>query len=395
MTGVGLGASNISIVDGYFTQVMGNGITAGGIQANGHHPSDPRMTNSGIVISGNILYNNSALFTSTVPIFLTYVQYSTVSHNDISMATYSGICHGYGWGSNDEGGSVWYEKDGLYKYQPEYQTPSTMKNNLIDGNLIHHYGYVLKDLGGIYSLGRAPETFIINNYMYDSPYKGLYPDEGSSNLTFINNLGFSDDLWYGPNDEDVTFHTGNLTLVDNWGKFGDVPDGFPNHTGNHSDTFIRNFIVADVSQTSAVAQKAAYRAGILPGRRAGRPISNNATLADGFLAIGSSGGHLAVNVTNFDDVDFTGLTLDVWAEDSSLESITVPGSVPANNFAVATYQAEKSGEQKYQGYSLIPEPADRTEEYTLGDRDCIAGVTGMNFVYGQIRSLISRVVGWL
>ena len=52
---VGLGASHISIVDGYFTQIMGGSITAGGIQADAHHPNDPRMVNSHVTISGNIL----------------------------------------------------------------------------------------------------------------------------------------------------------------------------------------------------------------------------------------------------------------------------------------------------------------------------------------------------
>ncbi|EFQ92467.1 hypothetical protein CFE70_005016 [Pyrenophora teres f. teres 0-1] len=72
ITGTGLGANNIAIKDGYFTQVMGNSITAGGIRADAHHPSDARMTNSQIEISGNIFYNVSSLFSSTVPILATY-----------------------------------------------------------------------------------------------------------------------------------------------------------------------------------------------------------------------------------------------------------------------------------------------------------------------------------
>jgi len=83
LTGVGLGASNVAVRDGYFSQVMGNSITAGGIRADAHHPSDSRMINTRLEISGNIFYNVSSLFSSTVPILTTYVQYSTISHNDI------------------------------------------------------------------------------------------------------------------------------------------------------------------------------------------------------------------------------------------------------------------------------------------------------------------------
>src|SRR5687768_4949087 len=45
LTGVGLGASYVTVEKGYFSQVMGNSITAGGIRADAHHPSDARMTN--------------------------------------------------------------------------------------------------------------------------------------------------------------------------------------------------------------------------------------------------------------------------------------------------------------------------------------------------------------
>ena len=59
LTTVGLGASRISVLDNYFTQIMGNGITVGGVQADSHHPSDQRMAISGLTLSGNIFYNNT------------------------------------------------------------------------------------------------------------------------------------------------------------------------------------------------------------------------------------------------------------------------------------------------------------------------------------------------
>lgn len=332
-------------MDGYFTQVMGNSVTAGGIKANSHHPDDQHMLNTEITISGNIFYNNSALFSSTVNILATYLQSSTISHNDIHIAPYSGLCHGYGWGANDEGGSPEYINRGLYQYQPLYTTPTIMKDNIIDGNLIHGYGRSHTDLGGIYTLSRAPGTLVSNNYVYDAGWFGIYPDEGSGNITFSNNECFSNGGWYSPNDWSEDLNTGYNTVIDNWGKVGEELDGFPDHSGRRGNTFLRNYIVGDVSETSLRAQRAAYRAGVLPGARAGRPVSNNDNLADGYLSLGpGNDGTLAVNLTNFDDVDLTDLSFKVSAEDAVVDPIDVPTSVLADSFAVATYNIEGANE---------------------------------------------------
>lgn len=256
VTGVGLGANNVAVKDGYFTQVMGNSITAGGIRADAHHPSDTRMTNSRIEISGNIFYNVSSLFSSTVPILATYVQNTLISHNDIYIAPYSGICIGYGWGSNDAGGSSEYVNRGLYKYQPKYTTPTTLMNNRIEGNLIHGYGYSHTDLGAIYTLSKNPSTYIVENYAFDSSGFGAYTDEGSNSYFIQNNILLSNGIWYARNG----VNTANNTITGNYGKSGSGMSG--------------NTIVSDISQVSASAKQIAQRAGVLPEKRAGRPVSN-------------------------------------------------------------------------------------------------------------------------
>ncbi|KAK6841189.1 hypothetical protein PG987_002049 [Apiospora arundinis] len=262
---LGLGASDVSITDGYFTQVMGNSISVGGIQAEAHHPTTERQTVTRITIAGNIFTNNSALFSSTVPVFLSYLQYSTVSHNDIYTTPYSGICHGYGWGSNDAGGSQEYVNRGLYKYQPKYSTPTTLKNNVIDGNLVHGYGQSHTDLGGVYTLSTSPSTYVTNNYVYDSGYWGLYNDEGSNSYVQLNNIFFGNQGWYVAN-RNGPMHTGNNTLIDNYGKAGQGLDGKPNGSGTQGDTYLRNYIVSDLSKTSAEAQEER-----VPLRRAAGP----------------------------------------------------------------------------------------------------------------------------
>jgi hypothetical protein len=259
-SGVGLGTSYIAVRDGYFSQVMGNSLTVGGIRADAHHPSDARMTVSNVEISGNIFRNVSSLFSSTVPIFASYVQNTNISYNDISYSPYSGICIGYGWGSNDAGGSQEYVNRGLYTFQPKYTTPTTLKNNLIKGNLLSHYGLSHTDLGAIYTLSYNPGTLITENYAFDSSGFGVYTDEGSNTYTITNNVMMSTDQWYAQNGQ----NTANNTITGNFGKSG------RNINGNN--------LIQNVSQASTAGKRVAYRAGIPPEQRAGRPVSNNPNL---------------------------------------------------------------------------------------------------------------------
>jgi hypothetical protein len=255
-SGVGLGASNIAIREAFFSQVMGNSITAGGVRGDAHHPSDTRMLSSKISIENNIFRNVSSLFSSTVPIFASYVQSSSISHNDIDIAPYSGICHGFGWGANDAGGSSEYEKRGLYQYQPKYSTPTVSRDNKIVGNLLHRYGLSHTDLGALYTLSKSPNTIIRENYAYDSTGFGMYTDEGSNSYDIEKNVLLSSGIWYAQNG----VNTANNTITGNWGKTG------PTRQGNN--------IVGSLDAAGQEAKGIAQRAGVEMGKRAGRPVSN-------------------------------------------------------------------------------------------------------------------------
>jgi len=216
LSGVGLGANHVSIADASFAQIMGNSITGGGLRADAHHPSDPRMTNSHISISNNAFYNVSTLYSSTVPIFLSYVQQSTISHNEIDTTPYSAICIGYGWGSNDVGGTSEYVNRGLYSFQPRYTTPTISTSNRIEGNRIRNYGYGHTDLGAIYTLSKSPSTYITENYAFDSTGFGLYNDEGSNGYIMTNNVLMSTGIWSATNGAGTT----NNSYTGNWYRQG-------------------------------------------------------------------------------------------------------------------------------------------------------------------------------
>ena len=322
---VGLGASDVSVTHGYFTQVMGNSITAGGIRADAHHPSDPRMVNTRITIANNIFFNNSALFSSTVPIFASYFQYSNISHNDIFVTPYSGLCVGYGWGANDAGGSKEYENRGLYNgISPRYTTPTTFRDIVVEGNLIHRFGFSHTDLGGIYTLSKSPSSRITGNYVYDSQYFGLYNDEGSNSFVITNNIFQTRGAWNVVNTNGGIGTAGNLTNTGNWA---------PGAGG-------ANRAASSVAQTGTAGMRVAYRAGVEPRFRAGRPVSNDPALKDANLDIVKTDGQVSVQLSNFDDGALEGVVFSVTAASggSLTPGAAPPTTVPANGAAAATFR---------------------------------------------------------
>lgn len=320
LTGVGLGASYVTIEKGYFSQVMGNSITAGGIRADAHHPSDVRMINHHLTIANNIFYNVSILYSSTVPIFASYVQDSLISHNDIDTTPYSAICIGYGWGSNDAGGTSEYVNRGLYNFQPRYTTPTVSKNNRVDGNLLHRYGYGHTDLGALYTLSTSPSTYVTANYAFDSSGFGMYTDEGSHSYIIADNVLLQNGIWSAVNGA----NTINNTYTGNFYRSGGARQG---------NTQIQNIESAPVA-----AKRTAYRAGVLPALRGGRAVSNPSNVGEGVVTLGAQGGNVVVTVENFDDGVFTGVVFSVTAGGSGVTAVNAPTTARANAGTTATFK---------------------------------------------------------
>ncbi|SCV50440.1 uncharacterized protein FFB14_11436 [Fusarium fujikuroi] len=346
VTGTGYGANKVSVTGCYFTQVMGNSITAGGTNPNAHHPKDTRMINRGISIQENIFYNTSSLYPSTVPIFASYVQYSDFTNNDISQVPYSGFCIGYGWGLVDAGGSPLYQQRGTYKYWPVYDTPTTSMNNVVHGNLIQNFGNALTDLGGIYTLGKSPGTYITENHIQSSRGYAVYTDEGTNSHLFQRNNQFGIS-WLHANEGGL-FTTGNNTFQDNIRYNGaDVVD-FANGTAPLGHTYQRNYWVRNLNQTTALSAKVGWRAGIPPAKRAGHPVANSNNSPDAAIELefpSSGNGAVLLRVSNFDDVDFTSVKISASITPSTnftLSTVSVPSSIPANSFAVAKYKVTGS-----------------------------------------------------
>ncbi|MEW2121456.1 DUF1349 domain-containing protein [Streptomyces sp. NPDC005474] len=215
-TGVGLGADTITATGNVFTQDAGGGIVVGGLQADAHHPSDSRMTNRNITLSNNLIHDVALEYRDMSAILVTYVNAATVSHNEVYNLPYSGLTIGYGWGTNDIGGSQDYVNRGLYNYQPTYTTATTAANNHVTDNYIHDIMQQMNDGGCIYTLSASPGSTNERNYCHtNNSYYGFYHDEGSRNFTDTNNVFRNTGSW-GHENAGSTNNTGALTLTDNW-----------------------------------------------------------------------------------------------------------------------------------------------------------------------------------
>ncbi|MFD4506605.1 DUF1349 domain-containing protein [Streptomyces sp. NPDC058457] len=215
-TGVGLGADTVTATGNVFTQDAGGGIVVGGLQADAHHPSDSRMTNQNITLSNNLIHDVALDYRDMSSILLTYVSGATVSHNEVYNLPYSGMTIGYGWGTNDPGGSQDYANRGLYDYQPVYTTATTAANNHVTDNYIHDIMQQMNDGGCMYTLSASPGSTFERNYCHtNNNYMGFYHDEGSRNFTDTNNVFRDTGRWANQNGSS-TNNTGALTLTDNW-----------------------------------------------------------------------------------------------------------------------------------------------------------------------------------
>jgi hypothetical protein len=219
-SGVGLGTSNITVTRSEIARNAAGGIVVGGVRADAHHPSDQRMTNRDVTISNNRVHDLGVDYRGIVSILATYVNTATVSHNEVYNMPYTGMSIGYGWGSNDAGGSNHYADRGLYNYQPRYSTATTAANNRVIGNYVHDVMQQMNDGGCIYTLSANPGALISDNYcLRTNGYFGIYFDEGSRYYTARTNVLSSTGTWATANYF-FAENMGNFTLTNNWSTNG-------------------------------------------------------------------------------------------------------------------------------------------------------------------------------
>ncbi|MGM1062669.1 RICIN domain-containing protein [Saccharothrix sp. Mg75] len=215
-SGVGLGASNVTVTRSEIARSSAGGVVVGGVRADAHHPADQRMVNRNITVSHNRIHDLGVDYRGNVSVLNTYVSTATVAHNEVYNMPYSGMSIGYGWGANDAGGSNHYANRGLYNYQPRYTTPTTASNNRLLNNYVHDVMQQMNDGGCIYTLAWNPGATISGNHCRrTNGYFGVYFDEGSRHYSVTGNVFASTGTWATANywgGENM----GNWTVTGNW-----------------------------------------------------------------------------------------------------------------------------------------------------------------------------------
>ncbi|GAA0586866.1 RICIN domain-containing protein [Paractinoplanes ferrugineus] len=250
-SGVGLGASGITVTGSSFTDDSGAGIVVGGVQPDAHHPTNPAMTNQNITITDNVISGVAKDYKDMAGILSTYVTHAVIEHNEVSALPYDGIDVGWGWGMNDPGGSPDYSARGTYNYQPIYSTATTLKNTVVAGNRIHGTKTLFHDGGSLYNLSANPGSTFSGNYIYDNQRTvGLYLDEGSRYVTLTNNVVQDSGVWAFTNAYSNN-HTDGNAFNYNWynGGVTNVATGAP-----HYNTLTGNVQVSGTNWPAAAQQ---------------------------------------------------------------------------------------------------------------------------------------------
>lgn len=134
---------------------------------------DERSGNN--VLRRNLITHNGADYPGAVGIWIGKSSDNTVSDNVIAHTSYTGISVGWQWDFND----------------------STAANNVISGNVLIDIGQgTLSDMGAIYTLGRAPGSKMVGNFIrgvmdyaaYGAGGWGIYNDQGSTDWEIRDNV---------------------------------------------------------------------------------------------------------------------------------------------------------------------------------------------------------------
>jgi hypothetical protein len=160
---------------------------------------DVREVVTGITVTNNLINRVAQDYLGTAGINAGFVNATTINHNDISDMPWAGITLGWGW----------------------QKAANASGNNAVSHNRIGNVQNQLCDTGGIYHLSNSPGTVFEANYIHDvertptacgSAVAGIYLDEGSSNMTLLNNVLSNTDnfIQHNVNGPNVT-ESGNAT----------------------------------------------------------------------------------------------------------------------------------------------------------------------------------------
>jgi hypothetical protein len=174
---LGDGTQYALVADSVFTDISGNGLELGGVDASAVPPSSQTLDD---VIANNHVYNIGVEYHGSVGVLIGYVAGCTVTHNQIDHVPYTAIS--IGWGG-------WLDKIG------KPPVVSYARRDVISYNLIYDCLQVLSDGAGIYNLGLEGTSLrnglrVIDNVVHDPLEWGwaLKSDDASGYITYERNV---------------------------------------------------------------------------------------------------------------------------------------------------------------------------------------------------------------
>jgi hypothetical protein len=194
------GSSNDRVEGCLFRDIAGSAIVLGKFSDPGiethlpYNPQDERELTQTMLIRNNLIMDAVNEYWGCVGILAGYVRDVVIEHNELCELAYSGISVGWGW----------------------THTLNCMKNNRIQGNLVHHFGKHNYSCGGVYTLSAQPGTVISRNcirdiykptYVHDDSGFYIYLDEASSYMTVKDN--WCSEAKFGKNQIGLTIFENN------------------------------------------------------------------------------------------------------------------------------------------------------------------------------------------
>lgn len=174
---VGSWAVNNQVHFNHVHHVSGNGIMIGEdssrkVDGKTWWQSAPDQVAARNTFNANIVEECGTQYFGAVGIWAGFTRETRLEHNTVRNLPYTGISLGWMWSP----------------------TPTPAGENLIQHNTIHHVMQVLSDGGGIYTLGRQPNSQILGNTIHDVPLNlgraesnGMFLDEGTTGFTIQGN----------------------------------------------------------------------------------------------------------------------------------------------------------------------------------------------------------------
>lgn len=203
------GCKSCCVESSVFTDISGNGVMVGEGQdrlVNGKPwwESAPEQVALGNKIENCRVTECGSQFFGAVGIWCGLTAETSIIGNEVFNLPYSGISVGWMWSP--------------------VATPC--RDNIIEGNHIHHIMNILSDGGGIYMLGLQPGSAIRNNHIHDvqinagrAESNGMFLDEGITDVIVENNL------IYNIAKSPLRFHKATKNLVK--GNYLFCSDGNP------------------------------------------------------------------------------------------------------------------------------------------------------------------------